>query len=118
MESPLNINLFETSQIEESEEEMRDKIYSESDKRIFAIIDIYDEQKTENGYNCKILEDHFPEELKLLIQEYIELANDQCFSLLDPIEEQINLFEMKLVEKDEFINDIWIDGHELYFTLK
>ena len=56
----------------------------------------------------RIIKHSFSEEQAVAILEYEALVNDQAFSLLDDLEQKIEVFRFKLIGEDKEIFDLQI----------
>lgn len=101
---------------------MRDTIYSETENRMFAVVDVFDVQDSDDTYEARLIEDRFPEALKTLFQEFniqwkIDADNfngdfAESFAATFAIRDKIALYKLKLVESSYYLESIRIYGED------
>ena len=70
------------------EKNIKDHILSKRNNKILAFIDVYKDSKIPFLYSGKIVQNNFPKELVLILDNYVNAVNDLTF-----------LFWMKLKKK-------------------
>ena len=73
------------------EKNIKDHILSKRNNKILAFIDVYKDSKIPFLYSGKIVQNNFPKELVLILDNYVNAVNDLTFSIFDEIKEEINM---------------------------
>lgn len=102
------------------EKYIKDHILSKRNNKILGFVEVYKDSKIPFLYSGKIVQNNFPKELVLILDNYVNAVNDLTFSILDEIEEEINKYDLYLDNRNIKIFLPYIDeeNQEIFFYTK
>ncbi|MWP50402.1 MULTISPECIES: hypothetical protein [unclassified Gilliamella] len=102
------------------EQNIKDYIISKRNNKILGFIEVYKDPKIPFLYSGKIIQNNFPKELVLMLDEYVNAVNDLTFSILDEIEEEISKYNLYLDNRNIkiFLPHIDEENQEISFYTK
>lgn len=102
------------------ENSIEDYIVSKETNEIIGLINVCKDPNVPFLYSGKIIENKFPEDLILVLNEYVDAVNELTFSTLDEIESRINFYKLYLKSRDIsiFLPHIDEDNLDISFYTK
>lgn len=102
------------------EQIIKDYIISKENNKILGFIEVHKDPKIPFLYSGKIIQNNFPKELVLILDDYVNAVNDLIFSILDELEEDISKYNLYLDNRNVkiFLPHIDEENQEISFYIK